>query len=174
MIIFYTWLEDWKDPRTLVSILSACIAATSLYRTRQFWLATNRPIICASLVTQSPKNPITYNLVIYNAGNRPATNIKINADEAVLDKVVNKTADKNLQSMIHKCFDDETVIPLLIDGKESCTGFGMSSSIPGQNVLSYGSEIPVVITYCDLESRTYTSHQVLIVKDSKAFSGESW
>ena len=130
MINFYTWLEDWKDPRTLVSIVSACVAATSLYRTRQFWLATNRPIICASIITQTSGNVgTTYNLVIYNAGNRPATNVKINAAQEALNAVVNKTAKEALQSMIYKCFSDKVVIPLLINGKESSTGFGITSSL---------------------------------------------
>lgn len=106
-----------------------------MYFTRRFWLATNRPIICASVVTQSSGNlGTTYNLAIYNAGNRPATSIKINADKAVLDKLVNKTAREDLQSMIYQSFSDVIAIPLLINGKESFTGFGMTSSIPEQNV----------------------------------------
>ena len=85
MINFYNWLEDWKDPRTLVSILSAFVSATSLYFTRKFWLATNRPIVCASIITQTSGNiETTYNLVIYNAGNRPATNIKSGSDMEVV------------------------------------------------------------------------------------------
>lgn len=175
MMNFHTWLEDWQDPRTLVSILSACISVTSLYFTRQFWLATNRPIICASIITETSGNVgTTYNLVMYNAGNRPATNIRINAAQKALDAVVNKTAKEGLQSMIYKCFSDKIVIPLLINGKESSTGFGMTSSILEDNVLNYGSKIPVVMTYCDLGNRTYTSHQVLIVKDSRAFSDQFW
>lgn len=176
MINFYPWLEDWKDPRTLVSILSALISGTSLYFTRKFWLATNRPIVCASIVTEpsSFENPISYNLAVYNAGSRPATNIKINADKEALESFVNKTASKELQSMIYRCFDCKTLIPLLINGKESSTGFGMTSSILEQNVLIYGSKISIVITYSDLENRTYSSSQILIVKDSRAFSDESW
>ncbi len=176
MINFDAWLEDWKDPRTLVSIVSAFVSVTSLYCTRQFWLATNRPIVCASIITEplSFENPISYNLAIYNAGNRPATNIKINADKEALESFVNKTASKELQSMIYKCFSDKIVIPLLINGKENYTGFGMTSSILENNVLSYGSKLSIVITYSDLENRNYSSYQVLIVKDSKAFSDQSW
>ena len=87
---------------------------------------------------------------------------------------MNKTAKEALQSMIYKCFNDKVVIPLLINGKEISTGFGMTSRNLEENVLSYGSKIPVVMTYCDLDNKTYTSHQVLIVKDSQAFSGELW
>lgn len=87
---------------------------------------------------------------------------------------MNKTARKELQSMIYRCFADETVIPLLINGKEISTGFGMTSLILEEKVFHYGSKLSVVITYSDLENRTYTSNQVLIVKDSKAFSDESW
>ena len=69
---------------------------------------------------------------------------------------MNKTVSKELQSMIYRCFADETVIPLLINGKEISTGFGMTSRNLEENVLSYGSKIPVVIIYCDLNNKTYT------------------
>jgi hypothetical protein len=166
------FFDSLKDAKTIVSIASATLSATSLYYTRRFWLATNRPIISASIVSNEPGNiAITYNLVVYNTGNRPATSIRIHADKEMLDKIIYPDAQKELIDVIHKCFSSEAVIPLLINGKESLTFFGITSKDTGKNVLKYNSQLPILISYSDLENRNYKSSQVLVVRVSQGFAG---
>ncbi len=174
-------LDYWQhfinllDFKTAISFASAILSGTSLYFTRRFWLAANRPIISASIVSNEPGNiATTYNLVIYNTGNRPATSIKLYADKEMIDKIIVHNANKVQIDLIHKCFSNETSIPLLINGKETSTLFGITSIRPEDNVLKYNSQLPILISYSDLENRKYNSKQVLVVKISQGFAGGQW
>lgn len=172
------FIDSLKDAKTLISLASAILSGTSLCLTRRFWLATNRPIISASIVSDEPGNfATTYNLVIYNTGNRPATLIRLHVDKEMLDKIINSdTEQSRIDSIhsIHKCFSSEAVIPLLINGKETSNSFGITSQAQKDNVLKYNSQLPIRISYSDLENRKYTSKQTLIVRISQGFAGGQW
>jgi hypothetical protein len=172
---YWQYFIDSLDSKTVISLFSATLSATSLYFTRRFWLAANRPIISASIVSNEPGNvATTYNLVIYNTGNRPATSIKIHAKKEVLDKIIEPDANQSLTELVYKCFLDDAVIPLLINGKEAINSFGITSTKPEDNVLKYNSQLPILISYSDLENRKYSSKQVLVVKISQGFAGGRW
>ena len=66
------------------------------------------------------------------------------------------------------------MIPLLINGKEAFNSFGLTSPGSGDNVLKYNANLPIVITYSDLEHRKYKSQQVLVVRSSQGFAGGRW
>jgi hypothetical protein len=83
------FIDSFKDAKTVISLALATFSFISLFFTRRFWLATNRPIISASIVSNEPGNVATsYNLVVYNTGNRPATSIRLFADQSALDKII--------------------------------------------------------------------------------------
>ena len=171
---YWQYFIDFLDLKTLVSLISAILSATSLYFTRRFWLASNRPIISASIVSDSGNLATTYNLVIYNTGNRPATSIRLYTDKEVIDGIINPNANKVLTDDIYQCFANEAVIPLLINGKEAFNSFGSTSQNPEANVLRYNSQLPILISYSDLENRKYNSKQVLVVRISQGFAGGRW
>jgi len=173
------FIESLKDAKTIISIVSAVLSATSLFFTRRFWLAANRPIISACIVSDNDKSgnvSTFYNLVVYNTGNRPATFIRIHAEKEMIDKILD--VSRNVKELevndIYRCFSNETTIPLLINGKEIFNSFGLTSRYPEKNVLKYNSQLPILISYSDLENRNYTSRQVLIVKNSQGFAGSVW
>jgi hypothetical protein len=69
-------MQLFDEIRTIATIISPILSGLSLYFTRRFWFATNRPIVCAKIMTdQSGNHNISYNLVVFNTGNRPALNI---------------------------------------------------------------------------------------------------
>jgi hypothetical protein len=173
LLSYWQYFIDLLDLKTVVSLASATLSATSLYFTRHFWLASNRPIISASIVSDEIGNVVTtYKLVIYNTGNRPATSIKLYADKEVIDKIIDPNADPALTDDIYKCFSNKPIIPLLINGKETSNSFGITSTRSKDNVLRYNSELPILISYSDLENRKYNSKQVLVVKISQGFAGQ--
>lgn len=176
------FIESLQDAKTIISIASAALSATSLLFTRRFWLAANRPIISACIVSDNDKSgnvSTFYNLVIYNTGNRPATFIKIHAEKEMIDKILDVDGlSSNVKGLeandIYRCFSNETTIPLLINGKEILNSFGLTSRYPEKNILKYNSQLSILISYSDLENRTYTSRQVLIIKNSQGFAGSVW
>ncbi len=172
------FIDSLRDYKIILNFISPAISATSLYLTRRFWLSANRPIVSASIVSiDKPLETILYNLAVYNTGNRPATSIKIHASKENIDKIIDLNDSENSKALIediYKCFDSETVIPLLINGKEAFNSFGLTSPGSGDNVLKYNANLPIVITYSDLEHRKYKSQQVLVVRSSQGFAGGRW
>jgi hypothetical protein len=103
--------------------------------------------------------------------------IKLRASKSHLDAAVIKANDKFNQvsvSMIYQCFANDAAIPLLINGRETSSGFGTTSANKERASLHYGSKIPITIAYSDLDGRTYTSKQTLVVTDSERFAGMGW
>jgi hypothetical protein len=168
-------IDSLKDPKTIISIVSAIISSISVYLTRRFWLSANRPIVSAYISTNSAGNvAIMYDLVVCNTGNRPATSVRLHVDKEVLESIINPDADQSLASDIYKCFSSDAVIPLLLNGKDTNNCFGSTSSNMAQNILKYNSEIPITISYSDLEKRHYCTNQILIIKTSQGFAGSRW
>lgn len=170
-------MNFFNDPRTLAAFISAFISSTSIFLTIRFWRASNRPIVAVTVVTDEPGSvTTTFNLVVANAGNRPAVNIRLLADEKSLDAAIDPDANhsRSAVSMVYDCFSEAGLIPLLLNGREVSNGFGGVSDQEGQKGLIYGSKIPVTVTYFDLDGRSYSSQQVLLIKASNAFAGSWW
>jgi hypothetical protein len=169
--------ENIRTLIALLSLLSPILSGISLLITRKFWLATNRPIICANIVTNKSGNEIiTYNLVIYNTGNRPAVNIQLKTDWDKINTIFVEKTDKNEPyyhnvDVVKRCFKEENIIPLILNSGSVSNSFGFT----GKNgILRYKSKFIVEIFYGDIEGRTYKSKQELIVKTSEGFADGSW
>ena len=166
---------DIIDPRTLISLVAAFVSIALVCLTIKFWLASNRPIVSVAVVTDQPGNVMTsFNLVVFNSGNRPAVNVSLFAEQKFLNAAMNSDAEPFITSMVYDCFSEQGLIPLLLNGDKVINGFGSTSDRIGQKGLVYGSRIPIVVTYSDLGGREYESHQVLVVKVSHAFAGSKW
>lgn len=168
--------DDWK---TILSILAFCLSLVSFWFSRKSWLQTNRPIVTATVETHRGGNEaITYNLVVSNTGNRPATDVhihaKINDVEACIAEWVKQSiVPDSIYSAVLRCFSDEGKIPLLLNGKSLTNSFGYTSH-GNRTFWLYGVNLPIKIEYYDLDGRKYESIQTLKVKDSDGFAGGIW
>jgi hypothetical protein len=164
-----------EEIRTLFTASALLLSVLALIFTRKSWFESNRPIVTAEIVTHSGGSvAIIYNLVVHNTGTRPATDIRIKADEKCLQKAINEKADNNLKMEILHCFSDEGRIPLLHHQSKTSNGFGLTSSKETTNVLIYQSVIPIEIIYKDIYGKNYSTKQDLVVKDSEYFAGSGW
>lgn len=143
--------------------------------TRRSWLESNRPIVTAEIATHDGgSEAIAFNLVVYNVGNRPATNIQLQATPDAIQKLLDPNARDRFAQEVQRCFSEDGRIAVLHPGKSVKNGFGLTSSNKEKNVLNYGATTPIVIVYEDLSSRCYTSKLHLIVRDSAYFAGSGW
>lgn len=165
-------MEELKIGLTAAAFLLSVLALTF---TRRTWFESNRPIVTAEIVTASAGNvATTFNLAVHNTGNRPATNVRLQADETQLNAAISANAKASMKQEILRCFSDEGRIPLLHHQSRKTNGFGICSTNEAENVLVYKSVIPITITYDDLYGKKYKTKQDLIVKDSEYFAGSGW
>ena len=160
---------------TLVAVFSLAVSAFSVWISTRNWRQSNRPIVVASVRTNQAGNvAIAYDLVVVNAGTRPATRVRLHCDPARLRAAQTEVKPKPLFEHIKRCFDPSRSIPLLLHGNSVSSSFGMTSSEPEQATWRPGAEIPIEITYSDLEGRSYRSKLELVIRDSDALAGGSW
>lgn len=77
----------------VLSTWAILVAMVSLLVSFQLWRKTNRPVVSAAVVTHSGGNiAILYNLIVYNSGNRPATNTRLRADFEILNQCFDQNA----------------------------------------------------------------------------------
>jgi hypothetical protein len=165
-------MEELKVSLTAVAFLLSVLA---LIFTRKTWFESNRPIVTAEIVTASAGNVATaFNLVVHNTGNRPATNVRLQAGAKQLNAAISANAKDLMKKEIIRCFSEEGRIPLLHHQSKKTNGFGVSSTNEKENVLVYNSVISIKITYNDLYGKKYTSEQDLLVRDSEYFAGSRW
>ncbi len=164
-----------EEIKTAVTVCAFLLSVLALIFTRRSWFESNRPVVTAEIVTHSGGNhAIFYNLVVHNTGNRPATEIELQANISDIEKAINKNTSANLQKEIHRCFSLKGIIPLLHQQSKVLNGFGLTSVKQEENVLVYDAIIPITIKYKDLNGKKYSSKQTLIVKDSEFFAGSGW
>ena len=158
----------------LISAGAFLVSAAALLFNQRAWLETNRPIVTAEIIPQDAGNTaITFNLVVHNVGNRPATEIRLTATSEAIRKLVQPDAPEVYRKGIERCFSDDGRIAILQPGKSKQNGFGLTSSDKAKNALVYGASAPIKIRYKDLNSRSYTSELTLIIKGSY-FAGSGW
>jgi hypothetical protein len=69
-----------EEIRTSLAAFAVAVSLASLYLSRRLWLQSNRPIVTAAIVDYASGNMgAVFNLVVSNTGNRPATNVRLNA-----------------------------------------------------------------------------------------------
>ncbi|HGW4096227.1 TPA: hypothetical protein ACNH9H_005340 [Pseudomonas aeruginosa] len=161
--------------QTWIALCATLISATALFFSMRSFREVNRPIITAEIKTHSGGNiAIAYSLHVYNVGNRPACKIRLHAKEKLIRNLISSNPPEKKHKEIFRCFSEKGLIPILHPGCEKKNAFGATSSQPEQNTINYGFTLPVKISYRDLNNRKYTSHLVLLVKDSDSFAGSTW
>jgi hypothetical protein len=163
-------------PSTIAIAISAAALAVSilsLYFARKSWLDSNRPIVTAFVVEHGGGNQgSTFDLVVANTGNRPATHIRLHANAAAITSLLDPEAPRNQVDWMHRIFSIESEIPLLRNGEELPTSFGSFTN--DRKWLNYGAQIEIEVTYNDLSGRRLVSHQPLKIFARAGFGGGVW
>lgn len=161
------------EPSIAISLIAVLVSLLSYLFVKRSWYETYRPIVTARIETHASGNMATvFNIVVYNTGNRPATDIRLRADEKVLERAFKENAPETMKSEIRACFSDEGTIPLLHSGNSTSNGFGVAGK--DESTLKYGSRIPITIEYKDLNRHKLKSKQTLLFRDSTFFAGSGW
>lgn len=163
------------DTEIIISIVALTISAGVFSLSRRSFFESIRPIVTAEIQTHGSGNTATlFTLAVHNVGNRPACEIRLNADKESLRAAIHEAAKEPMKKSIYNCFSENGLIAILHPGKSATNSFGASSTIENQNALRYHSRIPVEISYKDLDGEKYKSKLNLIVKDSESFAGSKW
>lgn len=163
------------DVRTLISLAALVASSISLYFTRRFWLQGNRPIVTAFVDEYSSGNVATgFNFHISNTGNRPAVDVRVEAKESDVQKLMGEGATQERIDEIRGCFSREATVALLRNGEELTTAFGSYGVTVDRRVLNYGVSIPITVRYKDLDGRTYRARMPLKIFARKGFGGSVW
>lgn len=164
-----------KALQPMATVIISMMAVLGFLNTRLLWQKSNRPIVSALVKTHSSGNMgISFNLIVLNTGNRPAIDIKLTIDNEDEFNQCIENHNHPLAESITRCFDLETIIPLLVNGEQISNGFGNTSIKPEQNLWKYGSSFSITIDYKDLERKQYKSKLTLYIKSSEGFAGSSW
>jgi hypothetical protein len=165
-----------EELRTSLVAFAVAVSLASLYLSRKLWLQSNRPIVTAAIVDYASGNMgAVFNLVVSNTGNRPATNVRLNAKPEDINKLMVASVEEGKRQSIYNCFSNEAMISLLKNGEELTTSFGSISHPRSKDQwLKYGAKITIEITYDDLEGRSYRSIVPLKVYAREGFGGGVW
>jgi hypothetical protein len=158
---------------TIFSGLAVLVAVTAACLARRSWRESTRPIVVALVRTVTAGNvSIAYNLVVTNTGTRPAVGVTLAPDREALEAAFGPGADHQ-RPMIERCFDASHSIPVLVNGESVANSFGLTTG-DASTVWRYGSQIPLTVTYSDLDGRPYRSKVVLVIRDTSGFAGGHW
>jgi len=158
---------------TSISLLAVCISFLAYLFSKKSWMETYRPIVTARIETYASGNDAAiFKIVVYNSGNRPAVNIRLITNTDMLEKLFLKSTEDIFKKEILACFSEVGLIPLLHSGGTTNNGFGISGK--KESTLVYGASIPIVISYKDLNGRSYKTKQTLLFRDTTYFAGSGW
>ncbi len=167
--------------RTFASVAAVAMSGLSVWFTGRLWRQSNRPVVSAMVRTHSGGNvSILYELAVINGGTRPAVTVRLVALQAQVVGAMEPAALSEiklapLKNAVLRCFSEEGLIPLLLNGQTVTNSFGVTGNhSDGGSLWRIGAAIPVEIKYCDLEGRSYTSAVVLRIRDTAAFAGGMW
>ncbi|MCK5716567.1 MAG: hypothetical protein KAH77_03690 [Thiomargarita sp.] len=165
---------ELKTISLLALVISIFSITISLFFTFFLWKKSNRPIVSAEIVVEkSGVGVASFNLVIYNSGNRPATKITLHAKKENIEKLFFKNTSTQDKKIVYDIFDSkESEIPLILNGKDTKTAFGVFSNT--QKRLKMGIELPITIIYLDNEGEKFSSKLSIMTKSSYGFGGASF
>lgn len=161
----------------LVSLLALAVAAASLGFARREWHASNRPLVSAFIEVHDAGNRAsTFDLVIANTGNRPATDIKLMTDPERLATIFAENVSSQRLERVTRIFDRPQSLVLLRNGEQLSTSFGaVTHPDDNQPWLKHGALLRIQIYYADLEGRRrYQSNLVLRIGPRDGFGGGMW
>jgi hypothetical protein len=165
------------EVETALSTIAILMSFWSVYYTKKFWFESNRPILSASIELQSSGLGIAlWNLVIYNSGNRPATNITLEAKKEDIDSIISVGAKDSHRTEIHRIFSTNSHIGLLLNSENVKTAFFSFSNNTGsaEDIIKYEGKLPIKIHYSDINKRRYVSNIILYMRDGNGFGGSVW
>lgn len=164
------------DVSTVIAVCALAVSIMSVYVTRYLWLQSNRPVVTAFVSEHASGNKATtFNLVVANTGNRPATNVRLQAELDDIKKLIQPDAEEARKEEVYRCFREESALPVVRNGEELATSFGAYSTYPNNGPwLNYGVGIDIKIEYGDLDGRTYTSKMPLKILVREGFGGSAW
>jgi hypothetical protein len=164
-----------NEMSAIFSGLAIVVALVSIWLTRRSWLQTYRPIVSAYIETRGgAEGTIKYDIVVLNSGNRPAKEIRLQADEKMVRSCFGEAQPEGVISAILNCFKPEGQISLLANGTSTRSSFGYTTGNEASSVWKYDSKIPIVILYKDLTGRKFKAKLDIMIRDTQTFSGGSW
>ena len=164
------------DLKTAATVVAVVISFISLYFTRVNWLHSNRPVLSVWIAEHdSGYMSATFNLVVANTGNRPAVNIRLHATQEQISALLEEGVSESRRSQIAQIFTSESEVPLLKNGDEVVTSFGAFVRADPQGPwLNYGASTQLLITYKDLDGRSYHSKLPVRIYARQGFGGSVW
>jgi hypothetical protein len=147
----------------------------SLIFTRVNWVQSNRPIVVAYIAEHHAGNEAaTFNLVLANTGSRPAVRVRIVASHENIRALLAPNVEEARFKMIESIFLHASEVPLLENGQRLETSFGAYLPRTDSPWLNYGAQTDILITYDDLEGRSFKSALPVRVYARDGFGGGVW
>ena len=153
----------------IISIFSLVTATLSVSMNLFLWRKVNRPIVTVRL-SSDVESTIALNMIIENTGNLPAKNIRLIANR---EDVLNCLNGSNIPQEAERIFFENTVIPILANGKQTTNAFNFY----GQDIdgcWESGSYLPIQIKYYALDGRKYIENFNLRFASDNEFVFSSW
>jgi hypothetical protein len=151
----------------LVSILSVVFAVLS-------WREAHRPIVIARVTTAASGNVTTaLRLLVENVGNRPARDIALTCEKALLDTVLDPNVQAELPEDVARVFASDTVVPILEHGRQITCAFGQFSAQESSTWVP-NSRLSISVSYKSLGRRRFKESMTLLLADDHSFTGLQW
>jgi len=168
------WRLGMGEGSIAVSLAALIVSILSYYFAVRSWRESYRPIVTARVTTHSSGNiGAALNLLVENTGTRPARNIRLTVDEAVLNEAFDPNHANRYREGVRACFSEKFVIPVLANGATVSNSFGLVSRNE-QNTWKWHSRVPVRITYEDLSGRKFTHDLDLFIANNEGFASGAW
>lgn len=163
----------WNAPSLLISAGSMLVAIYSLLFSVRSWRQTNRPLVVAKIATHSGGNTgIALNLIVENMGNRPALDVRLNANESDVRRALIAAAlNAEVPTDAARVFFSNAFIPVLAQGQSVLNAFGW---LGVDGVWRAGATIPISITYRGLAGTHFRESITLLLADDEGFAQTFW
>lgn len=160
----------------IVSVGTFTISALALRTTWRLWRLTNRPLVSVTVETVKSGNMGTaLNLVVSNAGNRPAKDVRLSTEGEALGRLLALGSDDPTTVAVRRCFAPESTIPLLIPGRAHEGSFGFLAVGMSNSTWREQTTLPVEVSFTDLETGKPFRYIVNVrIADNSTFTGRAW
>lgn len=164
------------DFRAGISLTALCVSGASMWLGIRNWRQSNRPIVAVFLRTvQSGNVGTAFEIVLANAGTRPATHVQLTCDREKYRAALSEPEPKGpLLDGIERCFEPSRYVPVLLSGDSTSNAFGAVSARPGDGTWRVNASFPVVVTYRNPEGRRFQNEWDIVIRDTETFAGSGW
>lgn len=159
------------DIGTSIGIAALLVSGVALIVSVLAWRESNRPLVTARVTTAAGGNvAVMLNLLVENTGTRPAKNIELAVDPAILDSALDPSLDDEERRQIADCFGPTFRIPVLANGASVTNAFGLLHGSPDA-AWRLHARIPITLAYEDLDGRRFKHALELFMIDASGFAG---